>query len=152
MNKQNFQKLVTALVVTVLVMLPSIGLPQRAQAHQQRKRVVFAPAARTATATSETFSVEPETSSLTIYLAVTAVTGTTPTLDLKIQDSPDGGVTWFDVGTGTGAGTGNFVQATGATTQVKELTVRKFGRQLRVIGTLGGTNPSFTYAVHVVYS
>lgn len=152
MKKLMIQKFVTLLLVGVVSLLPMLALPQSIEAHPQRKRVVFASAARTATATSETFSVEPETTNIAIYLSVTAASGTSPTLDLKIQDSPDGGVTWFDVGSGTGAGTGNFVQATAATTQVKELTARKFARQLRIVGTVGGTSPSFTYAVHVVYS
>lgn len=73
-----------------------------------------------------------------ILLAVTAASGTTPTLDLKIQDSADD-VTYNDVGLA-------FTQATGVTSERKSLDfpLRKY---VRAVATIGGTTPSFTYSV-----
>ncbi len=71
-------------------------------------------------------------------LAVTAASGTTPTLNVKIQDSPDN-VTWTDIAGAT------FTQATGVTTQ--HLKVGPCDRWVRHVATLGGTTPSFTWSL-----
>lgn len=69
------------------------------------------------------------------YLSVTAVTGGADTLDVKLQDSPDG-TTWYDVGTA-------FTQATAATSERKALT--NLGRFIRAVSTVGaGATVSFT--------
>lgn len=69
-------------------------------------------------------------------LHVTAATGTTPTLDVKIQHSVDNSV-WVDLIT--------FTQATAATSE--RLTVAgTVNRHLRAIWTIAGTTPSFTFA------
>lgn len=73
-----------------------------------------------------------------VWLPVTAHAGTTPTLDCKVQYSPDG-VTWIDSGDA-------FTQIT--TTDgvfFKKLTAN-FGRWIRLVFTLGGTNPVYTVA------
>jgi hypothetical protein len=102
----------------------------------------FASAARTATATSSTFEIYGA-ETLVCYLSVTAASGTTPTLDVKFQDSPDGGTTWFDIAGAT------FTQATGTTTQVVSAS-RKFARKIRCVATIGGTTPSFTFSVTIM--
>lgn len=71
---------------------------------------------------------------LSLYLSVTVASGTTPTLDVVVEDSPDGDV-WHTLST--------FTQATGVTTEVKRIT--NFGRFIKVTSTIGGTTPSFTY-------
>ena len=78
---------------------------------------------------------------LRAQLNVTAVTGTTPTLDVVIEDSVDGGATWNTVGT--------FTQKTAVAREVINITV-PFGDSLRVRWTVGGTTPNFTFAVHWV--
>lgn len=78
-------------------------------------------------------------SSLRAQLNVTAASGTTPTLDVLIEDSVDGGTNWNTVGT--------FAQKTAAAREVINVTV-PFGDQLRVRWTVGGTTPNFTFAVH----
>jgi len=72
---------------------------------------------------------------------VGAVTGTTPTLDGKIQDSADNS-TFADV---TGL---TFTQVT-TSSNIQSIGVdpRAVRRYIRYVGTLGGTTPNFTFAV-----
>ena len=65
-----------------------------------------------------------------------AVSGTTPTLDAKLQDSADGS-TWADAGVAFGQ-----VTATGSRQQ-RELRTRPGRPHVRVAATVGGTSPSF---------
>lgn len=74
-------------------------------------------------------------------LSIGAASGTTPTLDVKIQDSADNS-SWADV---SGAA---FAQKTAAA--FAELNVGQTRRYIRAVGTVGGTTPSFTYAVIAV--
>lgn len=79
---------------------------------------------------------------LLVFLSVTAVSGTSPTLNVTIQSSDDGGTTWYNLPNGS------FTQATVATTQALALTT--FGDTIRVSATIGGTSPSFTYKVTAI--
>jgi hypothetical protein len=115
-----------------------------APAASKTYRTAFASAARTATANSDAFDVGDSTS-LVAYLSVTAASGTSPTLDVKFQDSPDGGTTWFDI-----AGLA-FTQATGATAEVKVAT-RVYSKTVRCVATIAGTTPSFTFSVRFFFS
>jgi hypothetical protein len=115
-----------------------------APAASKTYRTAFASAARTTTANSEAFDVGDSTN-LVAYLSVTAASGTTPTLDVKFQDSPDGGTTWFDI-----AGLA-FTQATGATSEVKVAT-RVYSKTVRCVATIAGTTPSFTFSVRFFFS
>jgi hypothetical protein len=71
------------------------------------------------------------------YFHVTAKSGTSPTLDVKIQDSADD-TTYADLLT--------FTQATGLTGERKTVsgTVDQY---LKIAYTIGGTDPSFTFMV-----
>jgi hypothetical protein len=72
-------------------------------------------------------------------LIVTAASGTTPTLDVKLQTSGDG-TTWDDVA--------SFPQQT--TTQTGRYKVfGPLGTYVRWVWTIAGTTPSFTFAVSV---
>lgn len=72
------------------------------------------------------------------WLAVSAASGTSPTCDVKIQESDDNS-TFTDI---TGA---TFTQLT--TTSTGELIqVRTNKRYVRAVATLAGTSPSFTMA------
>lgn len=76
-----------------------------------------------------------------IFVAnVTASSGTTPTLDIKIQDSIDSGATWQDTGIA-------FTQITTvlATTSVR--TTTPLAPMIRAVCTIGGTTPSYTFTV-----
>jgi hypothetical protein len=71
-------------------------------------------------------------------LAVTAASGTTPTLDVVIEDTLDG-TNWNSVAT--------FTQKTAAAVQAVDITSVAFSDRLRVRWTVGGTTPSFTFSV-----
>lgn len=76
------------------------------------------------------------------FLNVTAHSGTTPTLDIKFQDSADGGTTWFDIASGA------FTQVT--TTDGKQrLVVSNVGPKVRAVAVLAGTTPSYTLTLDV---
>ncbi len=96
---------------------------------------------------SDTRTVSGETAALRGYgpiqslraqLKVTAAAGTSPTLDVVIEDSLDGGATWNVIGT--------FTQLTGVGKQVINITT-PFADVVRVRWTIGGGGPSFTFAV-----
>lgn len=77
-------------------------------------------------------------------LASAAGTGTTPTLDVKLQDSADD-VTYADI---VGA---TFTQVTGAAAAFEKIAVeldlsgiKKF---IRAVDTVGGSTPSFTRSI-----
>ena len=101
-----------------------------------RAEAGLASAARTATGTGTAFDAARATA-LEVTLAVTAASGTTPTLDLALQTSVDGGTTWQTVKA--------FSQKTGTTTDVGVF--GPLGSKLRWSWTIGGTTPSFTFTV-----
>src|SRR4051812_43831662 len=71
---------------------------------------------------------------------VGAVSGTTPTLAGKIQESADGSTGWADIpgATFTAVSTADNVQA---------ITFDRTLRYVRYVGTVGGSSPSFAVAV-----
>lgn len=87
-----------------------------------------------------------------VYLDITAVTGTNPTLDVKIQCSPNNS-TWFDpAAISTASGTANrdhyvFAQKTATGQDIKIFPMNPC-RYIRENHTIGGTStPTFTYSV-----
>lgn len=102
---------------------------------------VQASAAKTATNSSAALVVGNYREAIAT-LNVTAASGTTPTLDVKLQTSDDGGTTWYDLPGGV------FTQRTAAGAQALQIT--NFGDTLRAVSTIGGTTPSFTYAIKLV--
>jgi hypothetical protein len=80
-------------------------------------------------------------SSAKAYLNITAASGTTPTLVVKFQDSPNGVDSWVDVATGAFSSQ----NATGT----NSLVLSNVGPFLRAVQTVGGTTPSFTYDLKV---
>lgn len=102
---------------------------------------IVASAARTTTGNSGAIPGFGPARTLRAQLDVTAASGTGPTLNAVIEDSLDG-TNWNAVGT--------FAQKTAAGREVINVTT-PFADQLRVTWTLGGTSPSFTFAVDVSY-
>lgn len=96
--------------------------------------------AKTTTYTGSSFRVDIFNAAVA-FLNVVAASGTSPTLNVKLQDSWDG-VEWYDTGVA-------FTQATGVTTERK--TISNFGRFIRAVGTIAGTSPSFTFGLNVVF-
>lgn len=104
-------------------------------------------AARTATGVGESFTLPRGTNALRILLDVDAASGTTPTLDVVVQDTVDDGENWATIGSA-------FTQKTAAGTQVINIvksgsagTPVMFSNKVRVSYTIGGTTPSFTFDV-----
>ncbi len=77
---------------------------------------------------------------LRAQLDVTAASGTSPTLNVVLEDTLDFGATWNVVGT--------FAQRTGPGREVINITT-PFTDRLRARWTVGGTTPSFNFSVQV---
>ena len=75
-----------------------------------------------------------------------AGTGTTPTLDVKLQDSADGSTGWADIAGGAFTQVGNAA----ASAQVLKFNASAARRHIRAVATVGGTTPSFACAVSLV--
>jgi len=71
-----------------------------------------------------------------VFLNVTAATGTSPTLDVKVYTVDDDG-TEYEIAA--------FTQKTAVGKEAKAISV--FGSKLKIGYTIGGTTPSFTFAV-----
>ncbi len=76
------------------------------------------------------------------FLNVSAASGTIPTLNVKIQDSPNG-TDWYDLPSMA------FTQATGVTSQRLSF-AGPLGLYVRAVQTIGGTTPSFTYSLDAI--
>lgn len=98
-------------------------------------------AAKTSTVTATGVDISAYKGGLLIQQHVGVVSGTSPTLDGKLQSSPDNS-TWTDI---TGA---TFTQVTASnSTQKIGVNVRTAVKYLRYVGTIAGTSPSFTMGV-----
>lgn len=94
-----------------------------------------ASAALTATASIE--AQTPGRGVLFIDYIVTAMAGTSPTLSVVIETSPDDGATWYE--------SRALAQITGVSTA--RVMVPCAGDRVRIRQTVGGTSPSFTRSV-----
>lgn len=102
-----------------------------------RGDAAVASAARTASGTGSAFNVESATAFFGT-LDITAVSGTTPTLNVRLETTVNG-VDWYTAG--------SFDQKT-----VVDNDARAFGPlgdQARWAWTVGGTSPSFTFSIAV---
>lgn len=112
---------------------------------------LFSSAARTATANSSDIS-DYNNSGGFFFLNVTAASGTTPTLDIKIQakcnltgiytDIPGAAFTQKTTTT-----TDMLVLATGATVSANKAVSHPLPTHFRAVATIGGTTPSFTFSL-----
>lgn len=73
------------------------------------------------------------------FVPVTAVSGTNPTMDVIVQESPDTGTTWFDVY--------HFPRITAVGNYVSPIIPSTFGSRFRYVRTVTGTAPSITNAL-----
>ena len=102
----------------------------------------LASSALTTTATTGTLS--PSNGAAQVYqFLVTAVTGTSPTLDVQVQESQDAGTNWYPVYdfpriTTTGAYSSPMMPIT--------------GNRVRYVQTVAGTTPSFTRSINRIMS
>ena len=77
---------------------------------------------------------------LNLTANVTAVSGSSPSMTLSVQWSNDGGTTWADADTAD-----TFTAITAAKTVVKQFQVK--ASMFRVVYTITGTTPSFTFSI-----
>lgn len=99
-------------------------------------------AARTSTVTSSAVDVRAYKGGLVFEQLVGVVSGTTPTLNGKLQSSADGSTEWADITGATFAG----VTATDSFLKIG-INVRDTKGYVRYVGTIAGTTPSFTMGV-----
>ena len=79
-----------------------------------------------------------------VVLDVGAVTGSSPTLDLKMQESADGSTGWTDI---TGA---TIAQVTASNAhKTLGMNLRSVKRFIRGIATIGGSTPVFLVGVSI---
>lgn len=78
-------------------------------------------------------------SRLTIHLSVAAASGTTPTLDVSVEWSVNGGFTWHAADPADA-----FTQITTTGDVAKSFEIK--GSLYRLVWTIGGTTPSFTFS------
>ena len=109
--------------------------------------VLAAAARRTSTLTGTGIDVLDYEGVALAVLNASEGTGTTPTLDVKLQHSDDDS-TYADVTSGA------FTQVTDvagtAGVQILKVNVSDLKRYVRVIGTIAGTTPSFDFGVEFV--
>lgn len=107
------------------------------------------PAAVTTSAASSTYvDLQGYQGKVKIARAIGAVTGTTPTLDTKVQDCDTSGGTYADLSTAVA-----FAQAVAANANTVDAIVvdtRACRRFLKLYHTTTGTTPSFTISAVVV--
>lgn len=103
---------------------------------------LLASAARTASGQSDQYATYGPVTAVVIEVNVTAVSGTTPTLDVDLEDTFDG-TTWNKVSDINAAD----ITATGVTVKRINLRDTPCTNRLRIKYTIGGTTPSFTFTV-----
>ena len=106
-----------------------------------------AAARRTSTLTGTGIDVLDYEGVALVLLNASAGTGTSPTLDVKLQHSDDDS-TYEDVTSGTFTQVTDVAETAGV--KVMKLNVSDLKRYLRVVGTIAGTTPSFDFGVEFV--
>ena len=108
-----------------------------------------ASSAETASTTGHAKNTANDSGSLYVFVNVTAVTGTTPTMTVVIEGSQDGS-NWFTLGTvgANGYATGTTATAPSNFTAAADTRAAFPAMQfIRSRSVIGGTTPSFTYSV-----
>ena len=114
--------------------------------------IVVPPATRTASFQSLPMLPPPNGVALTLFLAVTAASGTAPTLSAQVEVlDPISGL-WFAVlgavfATVTATGNATLTIFPGATPTANASVNQSVRNQYRVNCTIGGTTPSFTFSI-----
>jgi hypothetical protein len=102
-------------------------------------------ATRTATGQGTAIDVRQLSGIAAVCLDTAAGTGTTPTMTVNIQDSPDGSTGWADI-----PGAAFTALTTVAAQQKIGVNMNSCRGWVRVQFTIGGTTPSYTFAVTAV--
>ena len=123
--------------------------------HVTKVETLFASAARTASANGSAVTTSLRTGAITndnvgftrhamVFLDTTAVSGSSPTLDFKLEGRVTGSDNWLDL-TASSAWT----QVTAANEQVRRYE-GPLPPEIRGVATIGGSSPSFTFSAKVV--
>lgn len=113
--------------------------------------IIQASAAQTASFNGAEFDVSPFAAGR-FFLNISAASGTTPTLDVKLQTKDPLSGTWSDlVGAAfaqkTGTGAASLTVYPGIAESANTRVSNALSGPLRVVHTIGGTTPSFTYTL-----
>jgi len=104
-----------------------------------------ASASVTATATSSAIDLKEFDGDVLLVLNCAAGTGSSPTLDIKVQDSDESSGTYGDLSGAT------FTQVTtSASVQTLEVNKDECKRFIKIVQTVGGSSPVFVYGVSLV--
>tara|TARA_B100000927_G_C16168439_1_gene350368 strand:- start:27 stop:410 length:384 start_codon:yes stop_codon:yes gene_type:complete len=104
-----------------------------------------ASASVSATATSSAIDLKDFDGDVLLVLNSAAGTGSSPTLDVKVQDSDETGGTYGDL---SGAA---FTQVTtSASLQTLEVNKDECKRFIKLVQTVGGSSPVFVYGISLV--
>src|SRR5690242_21111593 len=98
-----------------------------------------ASAARTATGQGTAVAIPDSAENVAVSVLVSAVSGTTPSCTFSVEWSNDEGATWAQAETPDA-----FTALTATGNKVKDFTVK--GRLMRLVWTISGTTPSFTFS------
>ena len=102
-----------------------------------------ATAAVTSTVTSAAIDLKEYDGDVSLILTSAAGTGSSPTLDVKVQDSDASGGTYGDL---SGAA---FTQVTDSVSmQVITFSKDEAKRYIKIVQTVGGSTPSFTFSIN----
>ena len=104
-----------------------------------------ATAAVTSTARSAAIDLKEDDGDVSLILTSAAGTGSSPTLDVKVQDSDSSSGTYGDL---SGAA---FTQVTdSASMQVITFCKDEAKRYIKIVQTVGGSTPSFTFNINAI--
>ena len=104
-----------------------------------------ATAAKTSTATSSAIDLLEYDGDILLILDCAAGTGSSPTLDIKLTECDTTGGTYTDLSGAT------FTQVTGSAS-LQTLVINKDSaeRFVKIVSTIGGSTPSFTFSLNAV--
>ena len=152
------------LTVLALALAAFLALPSPAHAASTQFEIL-ASAAQTATAQSASIYVAG-IREMVVFFSCTASSGTGETLDVHLQATSDGGVTWFDlpfelgmVTDGDGTETAGEINARDfvdlaadvACSGVKAVAkYQVFGDYVRAAWFISGTTPSYTFGIKAI--
>jgi hypothetical protein len=111
-------------------------------------RVVDPAAVTTTAALGQVIDLQGFQGRIKLALAIGAVTGTTPTLDIKVQDCDTSGGTYADVSPATAFA--QKVTASANTVDSLAVDTRAVRRYVKLYATAGGTTPSFTLGITAI--
>lgn len=105
--------------------------------------ILFHPSAEeTISGESVTNNLE-ENEVIALFVNVSAASGASPTMTVKLQESPNG-TDWYDV---PSLNTAEFI--TTGTESVRIAVGTKLAEKVKLVWTVGGATPAFTFTAHL---